>query len=250
MSLAALLRDLGITLANVGFMKLNILFPIMLGASHITLTTWCSSSLADDVVGMLPVPIAKIPFFVMAVLPIIAILCAVIVVMALSALAPNGYESQKSRAQKAAGALAAKGLPAWLDRVQAAQVMNSPSPRQDTVALATSSADYNMPRVWADSLFCSSLNRQYNTFEACICMLCSFYVASELLLPQALFAKMSTLFLICRLTFPLFYAFDLDFFRTMSWLMGLYTVIMIAFAALFPEAMLPLFGETLVVKKR
>lgn len=148
--------------------------------------------------------VAQVPYFVVAVMPVLAVFLAVVAIMGIAALSPNGYESQRSRQQKAPGALAASGLPAWLDRVQGAQ---------------------------------------YNTFEAISCMLCSFFIAVMLKLPTLVFAKMATLFLLCRLAYPIMYALDIDLLRTQLWLTALHACFMMSFAMLFPDTILPMLGE-------
>ena len=150
------------------------------------------------------VPAEKVPFLVVLAMPIIAILCAIVALEAISAVAPTGYQSQKGREQKDIGNLAKAKIPAWIGRVQAAQ---------------------------------------YNTFECCIYMLCSFYVAKELGVPKLLFAKIATLLLLLRVSYPFWYATDLDLFRTQAWLMGLHACILLGFAGLFPDTVLPMLGE-------
>ena len=139
-------------------------------------------------------------------MPVIAILCAIIALEALSAVAPKGYQSQIGREQKDISNLAKSGVPQWIGRLQAAQ---------------------------------------YNTFEACIYMICSFFVASDLGVPKLLFAKVATLFLWLRMIYPVCYATDLDMFRTQIWLTGLYAMVLLGFAALFPDTVLPMLGEQL-----
>ena len=143
------------------------------------------------------------PFFVIAVLPLMAVVLAVIAILGITIFAPKGYESQWSRVQKAPGALATSGLPGWIERVQGAQ---------------------------------------YNTYEACIHMLCTFYIAQSLNLPSLLFAKLASFFLVCRAVYPIVYALDIDMLRTQAWMTGLYAVSMVAFAALFPDTIMPILG--------
>jgi uncharacterized MAPEG superfamily protein len=143
-------------------------------------------------------------------MPIIAILCAIVALQALSAVAPTGYQSQRSREQKDVGNLSKAKIPGWIGRTQAAQ---------------------------------------YNTFECCIYMLCTFFVARELGVPRLLFAKIATLLLLLRVIYPFFYATDLDMFRTQAWLTGLHACMLLGFAALFPDTVLPMLGEVLVGKK-
>jgi len=194
----------------VGFVKLNIFFPPMVGVAHYAVTAWCSSDVSMAAVKQMPVPMEKVPYFVVFIMPIIAIVCALFALQALSAVGPNGYQSQKGREQKDIGALAKSGLPQWIARLQAAQ---------------------------------------YNTFEACIYMICSFFIASDLGVPKLLFAKIATLFFWLRMIYPVFYATDLDFFRTQAWLTGLYACILLCLAALFPDTVLPMLGEPLGKKK-
>jgi len=209
-AMASVFRSLGLTFADVGFVKFNLSFPVLAGFAHYSIVYWVSAPMSTKALAMLPVPVDKAPFFVVAVLPLIAIMCAITVIMAISAMAKNGYESQRGRQQKEPGALAKAGLPAWLDRVQSAQ---------------------------------------YNTFEACICMICSFYVATGLGLDKVLFAKLASYFLVCRLMYPFMYGFDIDLLRTVFWFCGLYALIMTSFAALFPDTVLPMLGVALGGKK-
>lgn len=209
--MASLFRSLGLTFQDVGFIKFNMGFPPMAAAAHLGATWWAKSSMAVAAMDMLPVPPAKVPYFVVAVMPVIAVVCAVTTIMGITIYSPKGYESQHSRSQKAPGNLAAKGLPAWLDRVQGAQ---------------------------------------YNTFEACICMLCSFFVATNVGFPPILFAKMATLFLFLRLAYPIVYALDIDIVRTQLWFTGLYVLLLISFGALFPDTVLPMLGEAVAVGKK
>ena len=103
--------------------------------------------------------------------------------MTITAVSPKGYDNQQPRRQKAPGALAAAGSPAGIDRIIAAQ---------------------------------------YNTFEACTYMLCTFYVGASLSVPKLLFAKLASLILALRLVYPVAYYLDLDLLRTQIWLTGLY----------------------------
>ena len=194
-------RGVGLSLADCGFMKLNALFPIMLGLAHAAVAGFCKSEAAASYVAAMPVEAAKVPVFVVAVMPLWSVVLAVIALEALAAVAKNGYESQRGRSQKAPGAIVAAGNPAWIERVQAAQ---------------------------------------YNNWEATIGIVCSVFVASELELAPDLFARLATLFLGLRLVYPVFYALDIDIVRTQVWLTGLYATAMIAFAALFPETVAPL----------
>ena len=204
--LATFLRNLGLSFADVGFMKLNAFFGPMMLLSHATVTMWCKSEMSLAAVNQMPVTVEKVPYFVMMIMPIIAILCAIIALEALSAVAPKGYQSQIGREQKAPGNLAKANLPKWITRIQAAQ---------------------------------------YNTFECCIYMLCSFSVAKELGVPKLLFAKIATLLLLLRVIYPVWYATDLDMFRTQTWLTGMYSCMILGFAALFPDTVLPMLGEVL-----
>ena len=129
----------------------------------------------------LAVPQAKIPLFVIAVMPIIAVLCAVTAIMGITIYSPTGYASHKNREQKAPGNLAAKGMPAWLDRVQGAQ---------------------------------------HNTWEATMCLLCAVFVAMSSDFPKGFdkvgfLAKLTTCFLLCRVAYPVAYALDIDLLRTL-----------------------------------
>ena len=194
--LASAARAAGLTFEDVGFFKLNAWFPVLLVNAHFCVVSWCKSSVATSAVAMMPVPPAKVPFFVITVMPIIAVVCTIVAIQSIAAIKPKGTTRNRS------GSLAAQGLPAWLDRMQQAQ---------------------------------------YNTWEACIYTVSTFYVAGSLGLQEALFAKMATLFLLIRVLYPVAYALDLDFFRTALWLTGINTCLMTAFAALFPESVVPMF---------
>ena len=84
--------------------------------------------------------------------------------------------------------------------------------------------------------------------QACIYLICTFYVGASLGVPKLLFAKLASLFLALRVAYPVAYALDLDLLRTQLWLTGVYVCFVVAFAGLFPESALPMLGE--VVKKR
>ena len=202
--MATFLRSIGLSFADVGFVKLNVFFGPMLGVAHMTVAMWCKSEMSLSAVSQMPLPAEKVPFFVILLMPIIAILCAIIALETISAIAPTGYQSQKGREQKDLGNLAKAKLPGWIGRTQAAQ---------------------------------------YNTFECCIYMLCSFFIANELGVPKLLFAKIATLLLLLRVIYPFFYALDLDMFRTQAWLTGLYACVFLGLAALFPDTVLPMLGE-------
>ena len=194
-ALASAFRSAGLSFADVGFLKLNFWFPVLLVVAHLSVVSWCKSSVATSAVAMMPVPPAKVPFFVITAMPIIAIMCTVVALMSVAAIKPKGTVRGRN------GSLAAQGLPAWLDRVQQAQ---------------------------------------YNTWEACICTVSTFYVAASLDLSEALFAKMATLLLLIRVLYPIVYGLDLDFLRTTLWLMGIHTCLMTAFAGLFAESVVPM----------
>ena len=60
MSFADSIRAKGFSLEDCKFLKLNALFPIMLGLAHATCALWCGSGLAAAVVGAIPVDDAKV----------------------------------------------------------------------------------------------------------------------------------------------------------------------------------------------
>ena len=59
-SVADKLRAQGFSLADCKFLKLNALFPVMLGLAHATCALWCGSGLAAAVVGAVPVADEKV----------------------------------------------------------------------------------------------------------------------------------------------------------------------------------------------
>ena len=59
-SVADKLRAQGFSLADCKFLKLNALFPVMLGLAHATCALWCGSGLAAAVVGAIPVADEKV----------------------------------------------------------------------------------------------------------------------------------------------------------------------------------------------
>jgi hypothetical protein len=77
-SMASLLNAAGITLRGAGFVKMNMLISVMLPATHYCVFGFVASPMAVTLVDMMPVPVDKVPFLVIAALPIIAILCALI----------------------------------------------------------------------------------------------------------------------------------------------------------------------------
>mmetsp|Transcript_3037 Transcript_3037/g.10147 ORF Transcript_3037/g.10147 Transcript_3037/m.10147 type:complete len:210 (+) Transcript_3037:140-769(+) len=201
MGIGDLFRAAGLSLADTSFLKLNALFPLMLGGAHMAVVSWVKCPASVVVVEALPVSADKVPMLVVASMPILATMLSVVALECLAAMAPKGYESQRGRAQKAPGAASWASCPAWVERIQ-----------------------------WA----------QYNTWEALMCLLPSLYVAKECALPSPLLAKLCALFLLLRLVYPFAYALDIDLVRTQLWLTGFYATGFISFAALYPEIALPL----------
>eukprot|EP00939_MAST-03C_sp_MAST-3C-sp1_P002929 g2929.t1 len=193
---------MGLSLANVGFVKFNAAFPILLGATHISLKAFTSDAFVSNLAtGFVPVSQDKIPFFVVACLPVIAYVCSIGAIMGLTIYSKTGYESQNSRIQKEPGNLAKAGVPKWISYLQSAQL---------------------------------------NTWEACIYAIGSVFVSSSLSFPKDLAAKLCTFFLICRIVYPVFYVLDLDLFRTFAWFAGYYAMLLLAFGALYPGTIVPL----------
>ena len=60
MTFADKIRAKGFSLADCKFVKLNALFPIMLGVAHATVALWCGSGLAGSVVSAIPVADEKV----------------------------------------------------------------------------------------------------------------------------------------------------------------------------------------------
>jgi hypothetical protein len=54
LSMASFLRNLGLSFADVGFVKLNVFFGPMLGIAHMTVTTWCKSEMSLAAVNQMP----------------------------------------------------------------------------------------------------------------------------------------------------------------------------------------------------
>ena len=54
------IRAKGFSLADCKFLKLNALFPVMLGLAHATCALWCGSGLAGSVVSAIPVADEKV----------------------------------------------------------------------------------------------------------------------------------------------------------------------------------------------
>ena len=75
---ASLCHAAGLTLREAGFVKLNGILTVMMVIMHYTVVGFVTSTWADALVNMMPVPVDKVPFLVIAVLPIIASLCAII----------------------------------------------------------------------------------------------------------------------------------------------------------------------------
>ena len=116
--------------AQCGFLKLNAIFPVMLGLAHATVAFWCKSDVSASVVAAMPGDEAKVPLFVAAFMPLWSIILSIVALQALAAVAPNGYESQRGRAQKAPGEIERAGNPGWIERVQSAQDNNWESARE------------------------------------------------------------------------------------------------------------------------
>ena len=75
---ASLFHAAGLTLREAGFVKLNGILTVMMVIMHYTVVGFVTSPMADALVNMMPVPVDKVPFLVITVLPIIASLCAII----------------------------------------------------------------------------------------------------------------------------------------------------------------------------
>jgi len=210
MGIGDVFRSAGLSFADVGFVKFNAAFPPMVAVAHFGLKNFITSTMSTTAMAMLPVPPAKIPLFAIAMMPVVAVTCAVTAIMGITIYSPTGYASHKNREQKAAGNLAANGMPAWLDRMQGAQ---------------------------------------YNTWEATICLLCAVFVATTSDFGGILtssdkvgfLAKLSTFFLLCRVVYPIAYALDIDLLRTQLWFNGLYATLVLSFGALFPDSIVPMF---------
>ncbi|GMI41672.1 hypothetical protein TeGR_g1727 [Tetraparma gracilis] len=115
-ALASALRSAGLTFDDCGFFKLNAWFPVLLIGANVSLITWCRSNVATLAVAMMPVPEAKVPFFVIAFMPIIAIVCTIVAIQSIAAIKPRGAAGRIR-----GGSVAELGLPAWIDRLQQAQ---------------------------------------------------------------------------------------------------------------------------------
>ena len=75
---ASLFHAAGLTLRDAGFVKLNGYLSVMMVIMHYTVVGFVASPMADALVNMMPVPVDKVPFLVIAVLPMIASLCAIV----------------------------------------------------------------------------------------------------------------------------------------------------------------------------
>ena len=78
MTFADSIRAKGFSLADCKFVKLNALFPIMLGLAHATVALWCGSGLAAAVVAAVPVADGKLPLFTIMFIPVYAILLSIV----------------------------------------------------------------------------------------------------------------------------------------------------------------------------
>ena len=199
--MASVLNSVGLTLRNIGFVKFNALFPVLVAGAHFSLRAFVDAGLTDEIVARTGVSSKKFPFFVLALLPVIAILCAIVAILGLTIYGKNGYESHQSRAQKEPTNLKRSGVPLWIARVQGAQ---------------------------------------YNTWETCIFFMCTLYAAQNTGVSDKLITNTSAFVLAMRVVYPFFYAFDLDLFRTMTWYFALQAMVMIGFAGCFPNQILPL----------
>ena len=166
--------------------------------------------------------------------------------------------------QKAPG----KGLPAWIDRLSAAQYNtfevctrshDAPGPYSYPLlrAVRTSVAEGSSPRPpqYAYQPLLGMPHAAARTAyrgapQACAYLICTFYVGASLGVPKLLFAKLASLFLALRVAYAVAYFLDIDLLRTQLWLNATYACCLIAFAGLFPESILPMLGEVVKVKVR
>jgi uncharacterized MAPEG superfamily protein len=145
------------------------------------------------------VPIASVPAFVAACMPILAFSVNLPVIMGLAASA-DGYENMMPRNAQSPDKL--KDFP-LLFRFKSAH---------------------------------------YNSVEACALMAPCFFAAQALKLDEIVFAKLSVLFLVCRVLYVFAYVLNSDALRTTIFMIGFFALSGIAFGALFPAEVLPLLG--------
>ena len=199
--MSSILNCLGLTFRNTGFLKFNMFFPVLMAGAHFSLKAFGDADVAQILITKSGVPSKKFPFFVLTMLPVIAIVCAIGAIMGLTIYSKTGYESQNSRGQKDPSNLKKIGVPDWISRMQGAQ---------------------------------------YNTWETTISFLCTLYAAQNTGVSSSIIVNVSAYVLLCRLLYPIMYVFDLDFFRTCMWYFAFQAMLMMAFAGCFPGVIAPL----------
>jgi len=112
---------------------------------------------------------------------------------------------------------------------------------------ATKGYDNSMPRVFkaSDSLkeypvMFRLQSAHNNTLEFLAMMAPCFWSASTIGLDQLLFAKLSSLILLCRVIYAVAYALDSNLIRTTIFMVGFNAMACIGLAPIFPDTILPL----------
>ena len=184
-----------------GFLRLNLTFPLILAACGYSLKWWMASPYSAMALTLLAdkgVPVASVPAFCAACMPMWAFLVNVPVIMGLAA-SKDGFENTMPR--------------------------NAHSPDKLTA----------YPTLFRFK------SAHYNTVEALAMMAPCFWVAQTLKLDEVVFAKLSMLFLTARILYVFCYVLNSDALRTTVFMVSFFCLNAIAFGALFPSSVLPLF---------
>ena len=96
----------GLTLSG-GFIKLNLAFPPIIAAGGALLKWFVGAAISDTILAAMPVPIAKIPFFVAATMPVMIFVSGVVPIMGVTLY--KSYDNSLPRKAKSAEGL--KDLP-------------------------------------------------------------------------------------------------------------------------------------------
>ena len=141
-------------------------------------------------------------------LPVIAIVCAIVAIMGLTIYSKTGYESQNSRAQKDPSALKRRDYPQCTS---------------DFVLTFSKVRGFVHNRE-SENAGCSV---QY--LETAITFVCTLYAAQNMGVNADLIRyNVSAYVLLCRLLYPLMYGFDLDFFASCAWYFSFQAMLVMA----------------------
>lgn len=263
MGLATYLRSIGLSFADVGFVKLNAFFPVMLGVAHFAVTAWCSSDASIAAVETMPVPMEKgvckgkrhvlaamqwvdgHSGVVFALVAQAARICGISPPFVLLLLMRNGSLSDlPSCSTILRGALDAGHCHLMCHHRLGGPVRRRPK-RLPEPNWPGAKGHLQSRQVWRATVDWAAAGSPVQHLRGV-------HLHDLLLLRRVRPRRAKAPFRQGGDPFPsaahglsVCYATDLDMLRTQIWLTGLHAMVLLGFAALFPDTVLPMLGEQL-----